>query len=68
MLTLGLDKRTELSCPKCGKPLISQPLSDGCVRFEGCGRDCLTVYEIPDGSVTFGPACGPLFIYGPASA
>jgi hypothetical protein len=50
MMTLDLDKRAELSCPKCGKPLIAQPRPDGRVRFDGCGRDCFTVYDIPDGS------------------
>lgn len=67
MMTLDLDKRTELTCPKCGRPLIAQPLPEDRVRFEGCGRDCLKLYDIPNGSVAFGPVCGPLFLYGPAS-
>jgi hypothetical protein len=68
MLALDLNKRTELSCPKCGKPLIVQPVPGGRARFDGCGRNCLKMYDIPDGSVMFGSVCGPLFIYGPVSA
>ena len=64
-MTLDLNKRTELCCPMCGKPLLVQPLPEGRARFDGCGRDCLEIYEIPDGSVAFGTMDGPLFLYGP---
>jgi hypothetical protein len=66
MVTLDLDKRTELCCPKCGKPLLIEPLSENRSRFLGCGRDCLDIYMIPNGSVAFGPLGGPQFLYGPA--
>jgi len=66
-MTLDLDKRTELTCPKCGKPLLIEDTDDR-ARFLGCGRDCFELYNIPDGSVAFGPVGEPLFLYGPASA
>jgi len=68
MITLDLDKRTELSCPKCGKPLVIQHVDADHAHFLGCGRDCFKVYSIPDGSVAFGPVGAPLFLYGPATA
>jgi len=67
ILHLDLNKRSELCCPKCGKPLVAESLSEERVRFLGCGRDCLDVYIIPDGSVVFGPVGGTTFIYGPVA-
>jgi hypothetical protein len=66
MMNLDLDKRTELSCPKCGRPLVIEHVDPDHAHFLGCGRDCFEVYNIPDGSVAFGPVGAPLFLYGPA--
>ena len=66
-MTLDLNKRTELCCPKCGKPLLVEPISETRSKFLGCGRNCFDTYDIPNGSVTFGPMGGPHFLYGPAT-
>jgi len=63
---LRLNQRTEVPCPECGKPLVIG-LREGRPRFEGCGRDCLDVYNIPDGCIAVGPVDGPLFLYGPVA-
>lgn len=62
---LDLGKRDELHCPKCGKPLVAYQTDEGRMRFGGCGRNCLELYDIPDGSVAFGLAGTPHFLYGP---
>jgi hypothetical protein len=62
---LDLDKRKELHCPKCGKPLVIYQTAEGCARFAGCGRNCLELYDIPDGSVAFGVAGTPHFLSAP---
>jgi len=65
---LDLDKRTELCCPKCGKPLLVEFISETRARLLGCGRDCLDTYIVPPGSVVFGLLGGPQFLYGPIAS
>jgi hypothetical protein len=67
LIDLELNKRKEVQCPTCGKPLVFEVLADGQTRFLGCGRDCFDVYHIPDGSISFGMG-DMLFVYGPAHA
>jgi ssDNA-binding Zn-finger/Zn-ribbon topoisomerase 1 len=60
-----LREMDEVCCPDCGKPLIITKLADGRARFDGCGRNCCDVYQIPDGCISFGPQYGLQFIYKP---
>jgi hypothetical protein len=66
-MALDISQRQELCCPECGKPLIVEMVAEGRAKFIGCGRDCLEVYNIPDGSVAFGLQGAPYFLYEPAN-
>jgi hypothetical protein len=64
---LDINKRSELCCAVCGKPLVAEATeTKGRLRLIGCGRNCQDVYDIPDGSVFFGLEGAPQFLYGPA--
>ena len=62
---LDLRNYDEMCCAVCGKPLIVRTVSEAKARFEGCGRRCRKLYEIPEGSVMFGAIGAPNFIYAP---
>jgi hypothetical protein len=60
-----LREMAEVCCPDCGKPLVITKLADGRARFDGCGRNCRDMYQLPEGCISFGPQYGLQFIYKP---
>jgi ssDNA-binding Zn-finger/Zn-ribbon topoisomerase 1 len=60
-----LREMDEVCCPDCGKPLVITKHTNGRARFDGCGRNCRDVYQLPDGCISIGPQYGLQFIYKP---
>jgi hypothetical protein len=58
----------EVCCPDCGKPLVVTVLENGQSKFDGCGRGCRLLCDIPQGSIMFGAKGAPMFIYKPRAA
>ena len=58
-----LQDREEVTCPICARSLFVRPIAEGKARFEGCGRNCLPVYWVPEDSLILGPGGGLMFVY-----
>jgi len=65
MATLAsiLEDREEVTCPICGRPLVVIEQPDGKSRFDGCGRNCVPVYWVPEDSIILGPTGSPMIVY-----
>lgn len=63
-----LGGREEICCPDCKRPLVVSALPDGKHRFDGCGRNCRELYDLPDDCIIFGPVGGVMTIYQPKRA
>jgi hypothetical protein len=65
MATLAsiLADREEVTCPICGRPLVVTEQPDGKSRFDGCGRNCVPVYWVPEDSIIFGPKDCPMTVF-----
>jgi|SRR5882724_995085 len=58
-----LADKEELTCPVCTRPLVVSKLPDGKSRFDACGRNCLSVYQVPDDCILLGPEGGLMIVY-----
>jgi len=63
---IDLRKREPVCCPDCGQQLfavMSNHNPEKAIMGDcRCGRE---IFDIPDGSIMFGPRHGAMFIYGP---
>jgi hypothetical protein len=65
MATLAsvLEGREEVTCPICARPLVVTEQPNGKSRFDGCGRDCVPVYWVPEDSIILGPQGCTMIVY-----
>ena len=62
---IDLRKREPVVCPDCGQQLFAVLSKDnpGTATMGDC-RCSRETFDVPDGSIVFGPKDGPMFIYG----
>lgn len=58
-----LEGREDVLCPICARQLFVTPLPEGKGRFDGCGRNCVPMYRVPEDSIILGPQGGLMFVY-----
>ena len=58
-----MEDHERVTCPICKRQLFVTKEPDGKAIFQGCGKECVPVYWVPQDSIIFGPDAGPLFVY-----
>ncbi len=58
-----LEGHEPVNCPICSRQLFVSRLEEGKARFDGCGRNCIPVYWVPDDSLILGPQGGLMHVY-----
>jgi hypothetical protein len=58
-----MEDHEQVTCPICKRPLFVTKEPDGKARFQGCGKDCVPVYWVPQDSIILGPEDGAMLVY-----